>query len=232
MRTALEATLANDVDVLTGAEAFRRLESGEASRPEYDAFLANLIRAHACSPQLIGFLYALAPPAARDDVLHNLLEELGLEEDDGVAHPALLADLAEGAGLAPVLAELECLAELDLRQLASEPLLYGTLREVGLAALCEVVAFERMLSQVASRIERFLAEHRGLAPEALTWFSHHAEADVAHAEQGLAHIEAYILHYGIDEEAATSIMELALRDNVFLKRYFRPVSPTTATPAR
>ena len=229
VRADLEATFGRHIDDLTRSDPFRRLESGEASRQEYDTFLANLIRSHASSPPLIGFLYALAPPAARADVLHNLLEELGL--DDGVAHPAMLGALAAGAGLTPVLPELERLAELDLRQIASEPLLYGTLREVGLAALCEVVAFELMLSQVARRIERFLADHRDLAPEALTWFSHHAEADIAHAEQGLAHIEAYVAHYGIGEEDAGTIIELTMRDNPFLKRYFRQVSPTTAPAA-
>ncbi len=231
VRADLEATFARHIDDLTGSDPFRRLESGEAPREEYDRFLANLIRSHASSPPLIGFLYALAPPAARADVLHNLLEELGLEDDEGVAHPAMLGALAAGAGLTPVLPELERLAELDLRQIASEPLLYGTLREVGLAALCEIVAFELMLSQVARRIERFLADHRDLAPEALAWFSHHAEADIAHAEQGLAHIEAYVRHYGIGEEDAGTIIELTMRDNPFLKRYFRQVSPTTVPAA-
>ncbi len=90
-----------------------------------------------------------------------------------------------------------------------------------------MVAFELMLSRVASRIQRLLATHRGLGPESLTWFSHHAEVDIAHAEQGLQHIETYVRYYGIDEEDASTIIELALRDNVFLKRYFRQVSPTT-----
>lgn len=229
MRTTLEAAFAHHVDVLTTAAPFRRLDSGEASREEYDGFIANLIRCHVSSPPLVGFLYALAPPDARPDVLHNFLEELGLDDEHGVAHPAMLRYLADGAGLGPVLPDLERLAAEDLRQIASEPLLYGTLKEVGLAALCEVVAFEFMLARVAGRIGRFLAAHRALGAETLTWFHCHAEADIAHAEQGLKHIEDYVGYYGITEADARSILELTLRDNVFLKRYFRQVSPTAMT---
>lgn len=230
MRTTVQTAFADHVDALTTAAPFRRLDSGEASHQEYDSFLANLIRCHVSSPPLVAFLYAMAPPEARPDVLHNLLEELGLDEV-GVAHPAMLRDLANGAGLAPVLPELERLAAADLRDITSEPLLYGSLREVGLAALYEVVAFEFMLAQVARQMERFLEAHRGLAADRLAWFHHHAEADVAHAELGLRHIEAYVRYYEMSEEDARSILEMTLRDNVFLKRYFRQVSPTTVSAA-
>lgn len=229
MRTIIEAAFSHHVEQLTDSTPFRRLESGEASSEDFDRFLANLIRTHVKSPQLVAFLYALAPPDASGDVLHNLLEELGIEDESGVAHPAMLHDLAARAGLAPVLPELERLAADDLRRIASEPLLFATLKEVGLAALCEVVAFEFMLSRVASRMERALETHRGLSPEALTWFHHHSEVDIAHAEQGLRHIEDYVHYYGFDEEDARSIIELTLRENVFIKRYFTQVSPTTAS---
>lgn len=229
MKTTVEAALVAHVEELTNSPSFQRLESGQAPAGDYDRFVANLIRAHVKSPQVVAFLYALAPPEAADDLLHNLLEEIGVEEESGVAHPAMLDDLAAGAGLAPVMGELKRLAAHDLRSLTSEPLLYGTLKEVGLAALCEVVAFEFMLSRVASRIERALAAHRGLAPEALAWFHHHSEVDIAHAEQGLQHIEDYVRYYAIAEDAAQSIIELTLRENVFIKRYFTQVSPTTTS---
>jgi pyrroloquinoline quinone (PQQ) biosynthesis protein C len=102
-----------------------------------------------------------------------------------------------------------------------EPLLYGTLRDVGLAALTEIVAFEHMLSRVAGRVARALAEHRGLAAPALAWFTHHSEVDVRHAEQGLADLEAYVVHYDFAPGEAATIVELALRENVFARRYFR-----------
>ena len=175
MKTTVEAALIAHVEELTNSPSFQRLESGQAPAEDYDRFVANLIRAHVKSPQVVAFLYALAPPEAADDLVHNLLEEIGVEEESGVAHPAMLDDLAAGAGLSPVMGELERLAAHDLRSITSEPLLYGTLKEVGLAALCEVVAFEFMLSRVASRIERALATHRGLAAEALAWFHHHSE---------------------------------------------------------
>ena len=147
MRDTLEAAFTEHVDQLTTSSPFRLLESGGASPEEYDRFLANLIRAHLRSPQVVAFLYALAPPGASEELLHNLLEEVGIEDGSGVAHPAMLHDLAAGAGLSPVMGELERLAAEDLRSIVSEPVLYGTLKEVGLAALCEVVAFEFMLSR-------------------------------------------------------------------------------------
>lgn len=231
MGSTTEAVLVAHIDALVSSPDFRRLESGEASPEEYDRFIASLVRTHVQSPRLVAFLYALSPPEAGPEALHNLLEELGLDNGSGVAHPALLRDLAAGAGLAPVLADLERQGADELRRLASEPLLYGTLREVGLAALCEVVAFELLLSRVAGRIGRALATHRGLAPEALRWFDHHAEVDVAHAEQGLRHIEAYRHYYGIPAEDARSIIDLTLRENVFLRRYFGRVCPAAAASA-
>lgn len=229
----IETAFADQVEEFASSPSFQRLESGEATRDEYDRFVANLIRAHARSPQVVAFLYALAPPSASDELLHNVLEELGIEDEPGESHPGMLKDLAASAGLSPVLPELERLAAEDLRTIASEPLLYGTLREVGLAALCEVVAFEFMLSRLASRIERALETHRGLPPEALRWFHHHSEIDIAHAEQGLQHIADYVRYYGFAANEARSIVELTLRDNVFTRRYFDWVSPTkTSAPER
>jgi len=204
------------------------LESGEATQDDYDRFIANVVRAHERSPQVVAFLYALASPRSSDDLLHNLLEELGIEDESGESHPGMLTGLAASVGLSPVLPELERLAAEDLRTVASEPLLYGTLKEVGLAALCEVVAFEYMLSRLASRIERALETHRGLPSEALRWFHHHSEVDIAHAEQGVQHIVDYVRYYGFTDDEAQSIIDLTLGENVFTRRYFDWRSPTTS----
>lgn len=225
LRARVEALYAAQAAELTEHPDFRALEAGTASAAEYDRFLSNVVRAHLGSPKIVAFLYALSPPAATEDLLHNLLEELGLapgEEghaEDGVSHPALLRLLAEGAGLADHLPALERLAEGDLRTLVSEPLMYGTLREVGLAALVEVIAFEWMLSRTAGRIAQALAAHRGLPMAALAWFTHHAEVDIGHAEQGLDAIRDYADYYAMDPEDAATIAEMAMRENVFVRRY-------------
>jgi pyrroloquinoline quinone (PQQ) biosynthesis protein C len=83
----------------------------------------------------------------------------------------------------------------------------------------EIIAFEYMLSRVAGRVARALGRHRGLPEVALRWFTHHAEVDLAHAEQGGEHLEAYIRYYGFLEEDAMAIVELTLRQNVYVKRY-------------
>jgi len=220
-RDAVEARFARQVESLTDSEELRTLEEGRATPEQCDAFIENVARAHLRSPQLLAFLYALAPPAAAADLRHNLLEELGLEDDAGRSHPELLEDLLAGAGLAHRLPDVAACADEDLRRIVVDPLLYGTLREVGLAALTEIVAFEYMLARVSGRFARALARHRELPPPALAWFTHHSEVDVAHAEQGLNDLEAYVRYYDFTEDEALTIVELALRENVFLRRYWR-----------
>ena len=102
----------------------------------------------------------------------------------------------------------------------TEPLLSGSLREVGLGALVEIVGFEYMLSRVLSRIARFLQGYRGIEEADLIWFTHHSEVDIIHAEEGLDTIENYVSYYGFDEDEARDIIDAALRENVFIKRYF------------
>ena len=221
LRSRIESAFIRQVESLTGSDQFRALEQGRATPAEYDAFVENVARAHLRSPQLLAFLYALAPPAATADLRHNLLEELGLEDEVGRAHPELLHDLLAGAGLEHRQAEIEKQADEDLRRVVVEPLLYGTLREVGLAALTEIVAFEFMLSRVAGRLARALAAHRGLPAAALVWFTHHSEVDAGHAEQGLNDLEAYVRYYEFAPDEALTIVEMTLRENVFLRRYWR-----------
>ena len=220
-RQEIEAAFARQVESLTALADFQALEDGRAAPQEYDAFLENVARAHLRSPQLLAFLYALAPPAAAADLRHNLLEELGLEDGTGRPHPDLLRDLLSGAGLAHRLAHVEAQADDDIRRAVVDPLLYGSLREAGLAALAEIVAFEYMLARVAGRFARALATHRGLPAAALTWFTHHCEVDIGHAAQGLDGLEAYVRYYDFTEDEALAIVDTALRENVFARRYWR-----------
>ncbi|HSF01708.1 MAG TPA: iron-containing redox enzyme family protein [Solirubrobacterales bacterium] len=205
---------------------FVALIDGTAAIRDYERFLENVARTHLRSPQLVAFLYALAPPAARDHLLDNVLEELGLDGpapgERGVAHPVLLRELLINAGLGARLPALEAEADQELRRVVMEPLVFGTLRDVGLAALGEIVAFEYMLSRTAGSVARALTTHLGLGLPALAWFTHHAEVDRAHADQGMAAVLAYVGYYHMPQEDALTLLELALRPNPFLKRYFAP----------
>jgi len=221
LRSTIERLFARQVESLTGSVEFQALETGSAEPDQYDAFIENVTRAHLRSPQLLAFLFALAPPAAAADLQHNLLEELGRDEESERAHPDLLRDLLKGAGLICRLATLEAQADEDLRRIVVDPLLYRSLREVGLVALAEIVAFEYMLSRVSGRIARALGTHRGLPAAALEWFTHHSEVDIRHAEQGLADLEAYVRYYEFGDAEALTLVEMALRENVFTRRYFR-----------
>ena len=221
LRSTIESLFARQVESLTQSAEFQALETGGAGPDQYDTFIENVTRAHLRSPQLLAFLYALAPPAAAPDLQHNLLEELGFDEDSGRPHPDLLRELLRGAGLGCRLASLEAEADEDLRRIVVDPLLYRSLRDVGLVALAEIVAFEYMLSRVSGRIARALAKHRGLPAAALEWFTHHSEVDIRHAEQGLCDLEAYVRYYEFGDDEALTLVELTLRENVFTRRYFR-----------
>jgi hypothetical protein len=232
LEARIEALFRREVGALVTDPRFAALEAGTAGRTDYDALVASIVRTHACSPQLVAFLYALAPPAAADALAHNVLEELGRDEDGGVPHPALLRRLADAAGLGPRLPELEARAAEDLREAIVSPMLYGSLRELGFAAMVEIVAFEYMLSRVAGRLARALAVHRGLPAPALAWFTHHSEVDVRHAEEGLRSLAAFARHYDLPDEDALALAEATLRESVFLRRYFpAPAARVAATPA-
>jgi len=218
LRQRIEALYRKHVAAFTAGPDFVAFEKGTAPLEAYDRFLSHVVRYHLRAPQALAFLFALAPPDAAPDLLRKLLEELGTA--DAASEPGMLRELARGAGLGPALPELEGLAAQDMRQVAVEPLLYGTLKEVGLAALCELVAFEYLLSRTARRIATALAVHRGLSAETLEWFGYRSEADVQQAERGLDALVAYADFYDLDDDEAFTICEMALRENPFSKRYF------------
>jgi hypothetical protein len=211
LRSRVQTQYDKQVAEFLTCREFQALESGAAPSQAYDSFIANVVRAHLKASQLVAFLYAVAPPAAAEGRLRNLLEELH--------HPGLLRQFAAGAGLGDRLAEIEALAADDIRGVVAEPLLYSTLKELGLAALCEIVAFEYMLAVIAGRIAAALAAHRGLSANTLAWWTEHAEVDRQHAEEGLGDLEAYVSFYDLDPEDALAIIEMTLRENVFVKRY-------------
>lgn len=224
IRSLIESEYAKQTEDFAASSLFQSLEAGAATRASYDRFVANICKSHLKSPQILGFLYALAPPDSQDNLKHNMLEELGLDEE-GISHPGLLLELAEAAGFdAEERERLDQLAQDELRRMCSDPILYGTLKEVGLSVLLETTSFEWMLSRVASRIARFLQEHRGLSERALAWFTHHSEVDIRHAEEGLDAVVEYVSFYGIPEPDLRSIIELTFRENVFIKRYFGEIA--------
>lgn len=215
----LRTLFQRQVEQFLASPELQAVEAGRAPRPAMDELICRIYQAHARSPKLLGFLFALAPPGRpSEDTKHNLLEELG--EDGGESHPELLRQVLVAAELGHRAEELLAKADADLRRYIVDPLLYGTLRDVGFAALAEVVAFELMLSQVASRLGRALRVHRGLPEASLRWFHHHSEVDVAHAEQGLSTLVAYARWYDLPAEDAEAILEMTFRENVFLRRYF------------
>ena len=196
------------------------LIEGSASAEDYDRFIANIFRTHQNSPRYLALLYALSSPDSEERVAHNLLEEMGLEEEDGESHPELLISLLEGAGLGPMRPHLEQLARDMFRESVMAPLLFKSWRQLGLAAMAEIFSFEHMLSRLSTRIADGLAKHRGLEEPALIWFRHHSEVDIQHAEEALDSIADYADYYGFSDQEANGLVDAVMKDNVFIKRYF------------
>ena len=224
LRSEIATLFARHAFALTNSTDFQALESGQAAPEDYTRFIGNVVRTHLKLPPLRAFLFTLAPPDITAHLLHSKLGEPGTPEDAGIAHSSLLKRLAAGAGLALRLPELEALAAADIRQMIVDPLRYGTLKEVGRAALCEIIAFEFTLSGVADRIARALAVHHGLSPTTLQWFTHDAEVDIQQAAQGFDTLEAYIHYYEFSAAQALTLIEQTLRENACIKRYFGELS--------
>lgn len=202
------------------SEAFRRLEAGMCAPDEYQDFVANVARAHLNSPRILAFLYAIAPPAASRALAGNMLEEMGTEGPES-GHPRHLETLLAGTGLAESVKARVHEDSADLiHRFCADPFLFGSLRELGLSVLLEVSSFEWMLSRLARRMGEALERGLKLDRDLLRWFFLHAEADLVHAQEALATIEAYVAGYGFGEDELTTFLDLTFRENVFLSRYF------------
>lgn len=203
-----------------GCDSFLNLEKGDATTAQYDAFICNVYQTHQNSPRYFSFLLCVTPPKATERIKHNLLEELGVDGEDGHAHPDLLEELIRGSGLERHMPSLKQAAQSSMRETICEPFLYASLRELGLAAMVEVFSFEYMLAHASIRIADMLAKQRGLCENSLIWFRHHSEVDIAHAQEALLTLDDTVAYYDFDEEEAKDIIDMALRENVFIKRYF------------
>ncbi|MBD0371423.1 MAG: iron-containing redox enzyme family protein [Pyrinomonadaceae bacterium] len=220
LRSLVESEYGRQAEALASCSLFQALEQGRAVPEDYDLFIRGICRSHLKSPHILAFLFALAPPDESEKLKRNMLEEMGLDEV-GVSHPALLLRLMKAAGFDEKRrAQVEREAAEELRSIISQPMLFGTLKELGLSVLMETVAFEWMLSHMASRMACALSDYRRMPRHSLEWFYHHSEVDLRHREEGLGAVAAYAHLYEIPAEDAATILEITFRENVFIKRYF------------
>ncbi len=201
-------------------EVCQNLLQRRVSAEEALQFIASVASSHLRSPQILAFLYAASPKRGREHVFHNLCEELGLE-DEGPSHPDLLRRLGHAAGLQEERwTRIEQEADIVLKSNMCEPFLFGSMRDVALSVMLEVVGFEWFLARMSRDFGEALQDILGLSREDLDWFFHHSDVDIEHAQQGLDVIEAYVEEFEVDRETLQNIAEISFRDNIFLKRYF------------
>jgi pyrroloquinoline quinone (PQQ) biosynthesis protein C len=218
-RVRVEKIYKTQTETFSNSLPFQALEKGTASPMEYELFLTNLGKTHLQSPKILAFLFAISPPKSSENVKHNLLEELGLEESEE-SHPDLLRKMMRAAGFdSAALGRLEQEAQEEVRRMCQSPMMYGTIKEFGLHIMLEVFSFEWMLSRLASRIGDFLVKHRGYRKEDLLWLFFHSEKDIEHAEEALNTLTEYVDYYGISQEGLDLIIEATFRENIFMKHY-------------
>ena len=216
--TRLRDRLAKDRDAFIAHPTFRALEAGSAPASAYERLAGRIARTHLHSARFLAFLVAVSPPSAFEALRDNMLEELG-EHEGEPSHADMLREGLRLAGLGDQLAtwEAEALTDLDTR--VQEPLLHGSLRDLGFSGLVEVVAFEDFLARTSGRFAALLEQHGGWPPGSLAWFHHHSEVDIQHAEEGFSHVAAFATHHRIPDGEAWMLIDMALRGNVFLARY-------------
>ena len=222
LKELIESEFQNQIHAFVDCKYFQQLENGPASGEDYDYLIANVCRSHLKSPQILAFLFSIAPPGiANEKMKSNLLEELGLDGSGKISHPQLLRELSIAAGFnEAVRAKIEMLAGEEQKKVLSNPILFGNLKELGLSILLETTSFEWMLSRVSKRMADFLSRHKNILRKDLEWFHLHSEVDLKHAEEGLETIVEYVNYYEIDNLTLEVILDVTFRENVFIKRYF------------
>jgi len=204
------------------SEEWKYLESGKASNDNYFRLIENICITHINSPQILAFLVSIAPPNSLDTVSHNMLEEMGLDEE-GINHPSLLINLAESCGFSPdKINAIKDAANEKIKKKCSEAILFSTVKELGLATMLEVFSYEWMLSRQSSKIGDVLKKQLHLKDEHLSWFYHHSEVDIQHAEQAFGVIEEYLQYHKIEMDELKIFLDIVFKENVFINSYLEP----------
>ena len=202
--------------------SFQALLSGQQSRDQVREFVRNVVRSHFQSPHFLAFLLSLLPTEEGGKLLkENMLEEMGLLDSDEKAHPELLLDLVRGMEFSKE--EIEQLiheSREQIRLLLAQPMLFPTLREMGLGLLLTVVAIEYFLSRYSSKIASALVEHYGVSEDDLEWFVLHGEVDIRHAEEGIDTVADYIAFHQVEDSRFEDVLRTAFAQNVLRQRYF------------
>ncbi|HET9060870.1 MAG TPA: iron-containing redox enzyme family protein [Acidimicrobiales bacterium] len=153
---------------------YQRWEKGEVGVGELSAYAAQYRHFERFLPEFLGALAESLPPGgAREMVAANLADELG----DPIPHVELLERFAGAVG-APDAAPSPAMNALIA--LYKESLAEGAAQ--GLAAFA---AYECQSAEVAATKAEGLRNNYGLDEHGVSFWAHHAKADVTHAEWAL-----------------------------------------------
>lgn len=163
-------------------------EAGTLTREALQGYARQYYRWVEMFPRFVSAVHSNCPDP---EVRRRLLENLAEEERADAPHADLWLGFAEGLGLSrqdvvggPTLEQTEWAVEM-VRSITRD----GSFLE-GTAALW---AYEAQVPEVAVRKAEGLRKHYGLAkPEALRYFTVHAEVDVDHARQGREILEEHV----------------------------------------
>lgn len=150
---------------------YRRWERGEVALSELADYAAQYRHFEGFLPEFLGELAAALPPGpSRDLVVLNLSDEMG----DPVPHVELFERFASavGAQQAEPSPAMSGLIELYRDLLGVDPV----------AALAAFLAYEHQAAEVAATKAEGLRSHYRVPQDAVSFWEHHAKADVVHAE--------------------------------------------------
>ena len=216
-RAALCKRYLDHAEQFTEHAMFRSLEAGRSDAAGYDAFLRRVALTHLHRPRIVAFLRSVAPADVVDRLRLDLLEPIQLDRN-GLDRPSPLEAMLIVSRIGRELPVLRAQAQQELDAALADAHLYATPIDLGFAMLIEAVAFEFMLDRIGRRICDFLQRHRGLPKYALCWFNRASNS--SRAAHGLNDILVYAECYRDRLAAADEIVDAALGENVFVKRYF------------
>jgi hypothetical protein len=216
-RAALCKRYLDHAEQFTEHAMFRSLEAGRSDAAGYDAFLRRVSLTHLHRPRVVAFLRSVAAADIVDRLRLDLLEPIQIDRN-GFDRPSPLEAMLIVSRIGRELPTLRSQAQEEFDAALADPRPYATKMDLGFAMLIEAVAFEFMLDRIGRRICEFLQRHRGLPKYALCWFNRASNS--SRAAHGLNDILAFAECYRTRPAAVSEIVDTALGENIFVKRYF------------
>ncbi len=160
---------------------YRAWTAGELTKADLREYAAEYWHHVSAFPTYLSALHSnMADNELRRTVLRNLLDEEGIDAQDGKAHSQVWMDFATGMGA----------TESEVRDHATQPEMKALIdtfqklmqQENAAVAMAALYAYESQVPEIAKQKAAGLCEHYGADKATCKYFTLHQTADVHHAE--------------------------------------------------